>query len=127
MEYPQLKAIIDAEGTEFYRTFRRWQPRDLIPVLYSRRLLDDVETRFSKLKAAESELQTLKRADRYIKILRRMHLTLRRAKFAWRADDLVFLQAVAEMYVDFGTVLQMLKVDQARGIITTTVPEQTGV
>jgi hypothetical protein len=126
VEYPQLKAILDAEGAEFYRTFRRWQPRDLIPVLYSRRLLDDVESRFTKLKAAENELQTLKRADRYIKIVRRMQLTLRRAKFAWRADDLVFLQSIAEMYVDFGTILQMLKIDQARGIITT-IPEQTGV
>jgi len=126
VEYPYLNAILDAEGAEFYRTFRRWQPRDLVPVLYSRRLLDDVEARYQKLEAAEDELQTLKRAADYIRILRRMRLTLRRAKFAWRADDLVFIQSIAEMYVDFGTVLQMLKVDQARGILPPP-SEQTGV
>ena len=110
-----LPKILESEGRSFYRIDRRWQPKDLIPVQYSRKLLDDVEARYKRLVGAQGEFRPLKRAHEYLRILKSMDLVIRRAKFAWRHDDLVFIQAISEFYSDYGTVLQMLKVDQARG------------
>jgi hypothetical protein len=80
-------------------------------------LLKDMGSRFEQLSAAQEELATLDRADRYIKYLSRMRLWLRQANFMWKADQLTFLKAVAGFYADFGSILRLLKLDQARGLI----------
>lgn len=87
-------------------------------------MLKEAQERYGQLAKAESELRGLMRADRYIKILRRMQLTLKTAAFAWRADDLKFISAVSEFFMDYGTVLQMLKIDEARGRLDEPEPEQ---
>jgi hypothetical protein len=119
-----LRNILDREGRDFYRIDRRWQPRSLLPEPYTRNMLKEAQQRYDQLSKAESELKVLVRGDRYIKILRRMQLTLRKAAFAWRADDLKFISAVSEFFMDYGTVLQMLKIDEARGRLDEPEPEQ---
>ena len=115
MRYRILPSILGLEGSDFYRIDRRWQPKDLIPDPYRRNLLKDAQARLNRLQEAEDELQTLERAPVYLRILKRMRLTVRRAQFAWRTDDLAFIQAISEFFSDYGTVLQNLKIDQARG------------
>jgi hypothetical protein len=115
VDYPVLRQILDQEGTQFYRIDRRWKPKGLMPSIISQAMLKDAQTRFNLLSQAEDELQTLERAHIYFRILKRMQFTIRRAQFSWRADDLEFLKAVAEFFGDYGTVLQNLKIDQARG------------
>jgi hypothetical protein len=78
-------------------------------------LLKNVQARFSHLEAAEDELQSLVKAPLFIKILRRMRFTVRDAKFAWRTDDLKFLDSIASFFIDYGIVLRYLKIEQARG------------
>jgi hypothetical protein len=113
--YPVLNEVLDQEGTHFYRIDRKWQPKDLIPDPYRKNLLDDARERYEQLKKAEDELQTLDRAHLYISILKRMYFTIRKAQFAWRVSDLDFIEAIAEFFTDYGTVLQNLKIDRARG------------
>lgn len=74
-----------------------------------------MQARYEHLAAAQEELQTLDRADKYIKFLHRMRLWLREASFKWKADQLAFIQAVSGFYSDYGAVLRYLKFDQARG------------
>lgn len=113
--YHVLPKILEQEGGSFYQIDRRWKPKDLIPSIISSNILKDAVEKLRVLQTAEGELQTLDRSSVYIRILKRMQLALRRAQFAWRADDLVLVKAIAEFYSDYGTVLQHLKIDQARG------------
>jgi hypothetical protein len=113
--YPVLNKVLDQEGTRFHRVGDRWQPQDLIPDPYRRNLLLDAQERYELLKKAEDELQSLERAYLYVKILKRMYLTIRRAQFAWRVSDLDFIEAIAEFFTDYGTVLRNLKFDRRRG------------
>ncbi len=98
------------------RIENRWRPVDLLFLQQVRSLLRDIGERYSFLSAAEGELRSLDRADRYIKHLTRMRLWLRRATYAWKADQLVFIQSVAGFYTDYGAVLRLLKIDEARGL-----------
>lgn len=115
MPFQLLPAILQAEGTNFYRVDRRWQPKDLIPDPYRRNLLKGAQERLNQLEAATDELQQLDRAPLYIKLLSRMRLAVKKAQFAWRSDDLEFLTQVSNFFSDYGLVLQNLKIDQARG------------
>ena len=115
MEYLVLPKILEQEGDDFYRINRQWKPKELVPSIISQQMLKDAQRRYNLLSQAEEELQALDRADTYLRILKRMRFTIRRAQFAWRADDLEFLKAIAEFFGDYGTVLQLLKTDQARG------------
>jgi hypothetical protein len=115
VQYRILPKILEQEGTHFYRIERRWQPKNLIPDPYRRNLLKDAQDRYNLLAQGEDEFQTLERAHLYIRILKRMRLTIRRAQFAWRTDDLEFIKSVAEFFSDYGTVLQNLNIDRARG------------
>ncbi len=114
MEYRILPELLEQAG-DFYQTTRQWRPKELVPASVSQKLLKDAQKRYNQMSQAEDEFQTLDRADTYIRILKRMRFTIRRAQFAWRADDLEFLKAIAEFFSDYGTVLQLLKIDQARG------------
>lgn len=81
-------------------------------------MLKDVQARFTRLEEAESEFQTLDRATLFLTVLRRMRLTVRDAKFAWRTDDLKFIESISNFYTDYGTILRNLKIEQARGRFT---------
>lgn len=115
MQYELLPQLIQGEGDDFYRITYRWKPKGLIPDPYRRNLLKDAQAKFERLTAAESEIQTLNYADRYFKIIRKMRLQLRNAHFAWRSDDLEFLDQLAGFYSGYGTLLRYLKLEQARG------------
>jgi hypothetical protein len=115
VQYLILPKLVEQEGTAFYRQTYRWQPKNLIPDPYRRNLLKDAQARFTMLEKAEDELQTLIRAPLYIKILRRMRFAVRNAKYAWRTDDLRFLDLIASFFIDYGIVLRNLKIEQARG------------
>lgn len=115
MPYRFLPQILEQEGPQFYRLDRRWKPQNLIPDPYRRNLLKDAQGRQSLLEEAEGEFQTLTRATYYMSILRRMRLVLREAKFAWRSDDLKFLEAITSFFTDYGTILRNLRIEQARG------------
>jgi hypothetical protein len=115
VQYELLPQVLQQEGTHFYHVNQTWMPKDLIPDPYRRNLLKDAQERFKGLSEAEVELRTLDRASEYIKVLRRMRLTIKEAQFAWRTDDLKFLAAVASFFRDYGTVLRLLKYDEARG------------
>lgn len=80
-----------------------------------RALLHDMEQRYRRLDAARPELLTLERAERYIKLLTRMRLWLRQAFYTWKVNQLVFLQATAGFYGEYGQLLRFLKFDQTRG------------
>lgn len=113
--YLLLPTILEHEGSQFYRLERRWRPKDLIPEPFRRSMLKDVQARFTRLEEAESEFQTLDRATFFLTVLRRMRLTVRDAKFAWRTDDLKFIESISNFYTDYGTILRNLKIEQARG------------
>lgn len=115
MRYRLLPWILEQEGSDFYRGTRRWQPKDLIPDPYRRNLLKDTQAKLNRLSEAEDELQTLARPDLFIGILKDLRLAVRRAQFAWRTDDLKFLEAIAEFYSKYGTVLRNLQHERARG------------
>lgn len=115
MEYRILPAILDQEGSNFYRIDKRWKPKNLIPAIISRDILKDAQDKYNRLSEAEDELQTLERAPLYIGILKNMRLTIRKAQFSWRADDLEFIRAISEFFSDYGTMFRYLKIDQARG------------
>jgi hypothetical protein len=115
-----LPAILETEGTSFYRIDHRWQPKALIPDPYRRNLLKGAQERLNRLEGAFDELQQLDRAPLYIKLLDRMRRSVKKAQFSWRADDLAFIQQIANFFSDYGTVLQNLKIDQARGRLAAT-------
>lgn len=110
-----LPAILEVEGTSFYRIDHRWQPKALIPDPYKRNLLKDAQGRLNRLEEAIDEFQQLDRSPLYIKLLDRMRRSVKGAQFAWRADDLALIQFIAKFFSDYGIVLQNLKIDQARG------------
>jgi len=89
-------------------------------VQQEKRMLADMSQRYHHLDVAEDEIRTLNRADKYIQKIIRMRLWLRQAHYAWKANHLAFLEAVAGFYTDYGAVLWLLKNDQARGILTPT-------
>lgn len=115
MRYELLPRILEHEGVQFYNVSQKWQPKNLIPDPYRRNLLKDVQRRFKLLSLAEEEFRTLDRAHLYIQILRRMRFAVRAAQFAWRFDDLKFLENISSFFSDYGTVLRNLKFDRARG------------
>ncbi len=115
MPFLILPEILKSEGTQFYRIDRRWQPKDLIPDPYRRNLLKDAQKRLNRLEEGVPELQQLDRAPLYIKLLSRMRIDVKRAQFAWRTDDLAFIQNIASFFNDYGLILQNLKIDEARG------------
>lgn len=57
----------------------------------------------------------LDRSVLYLNALRRMRVAMRQAQFSWGVDDLKFMQSLSDFFSDYGTVLQHLKIDQARG------------
>lgn len=122
MQYKLLPRILEQEGSQFYNVSQKWQPKSLIPDPYRRNLLKDAQGRFATISDAEAELRTLDRAHLYVKILRRMRLTVRTAQFAWRFDDLKFLESIATFFTDYGTVLRLLKFDSARGRLNDNPP-----
>jgi len=77
--------------------------------------LADMGRRYIPLIEARDELASLNRADRYLKLIRRMRIWLRQANFYWKGDQLTFLRAVAGYYSDYGAVLRLLKQDYDRG------------
>lgn len=89
-----------------------------------RMLLHDMERRYKRLEAARPELETLERAERYIKLLTRMRLWLRQSFYTWKANQLAFLQATAGFYSEYGQLLRFLKFDQARGRLADRGAEQ---
>lgn len=123
MRYSNLREILDTEGSDFYRSTDRWKPQDLIPGPYRRELLKDVEERFRRLDLAEDELQTLPRPALYMGALKDMRHLIRRAMYAWRFDDLAFIEAIAEFFQKYGTVLQNLHRDRSLGHLDDTTAE----
>lgn len=115
MQYRLLPSILEHEGAQFYNVTQKWQPKSLIPDPYRRSLLKDAQRRFKTLSEAEDELKALDRAPLYMQILRRMRFTVRAAQFAWRFDDLKFLESISSFFTDYGTVLRYLRYDRARG------------
>ena len=115
MGYALLRRIVDLEGTAFQQIEHRWRPQNLLMQAQVRVLIHDIERRFERLSEAEGEFATLDRRDIYIKLLRRMRLDVRLASFTWKADQLRFIQAVAQFYTDYGAVLRLLKTDFYRG------------
>jgi hypothetical protein len=110
-----IPQILDAEGQNFYRTDRRWQPKNLIPDPYRRNLLKFAETKLNQVVAAIPEFRQLDRAPLYVKLINRMRIDFRKAKFAWNTDDLEFIRSISKFFTDYGQILQNLKFDEARG------------
>jgi hypothetical protein len=71
--------------------------------------------RWALIEEAVPELSTLDRSFKYISIYKALRISVRRLKFAWMHDNLIFIQSLAEFYQGYGQILQMLKTDQARG------------
>lgn len=114
MSYTLLPWIIEQES-DFKPVQRNWRPTNLLLVRQAQLLLKDMRTRLEHLEEAKDELQSLPRPDRYFKRLFALRLTMRDAGFKWRADQLAFLQSVAEFYRDYGAILRFLKFDEAMG------------
>lgn len=116
MDYKQLRKILDYAGNEFYGGSKdNWRPTGLIPDPYRREALKDAQARFRAIDLAEDALQTLTRAPVYIGSLKDMRHAIRRAMYAWRSDDLAFIEGITDFYTAYGTVLQHLHRDQALG------------
>ncbi len=115
MRYQLLHWILEQEGSSFQRIDRRWRPTDLLYLQQVRALLKDIQNRFDALTAAEEEFRTLERADLYIRALRQMRVYARASAFTWKADQLSFIRSVSGFYESYGTVLRLLKIDEARG------------
>ena len=115
-EYHFVNWILEQERAEdFHSTNQSWRPRQLLFLRQTQVLLKDIRFRLDNLELARDELRTLRYAPRYIKYLSRMHLWVRQASFAWRADQLKFLKAVSGFYSDYGAVLRLLRIDQLGG------------
>jgi predicted DCC family thiol-disulfide oxidoreductase YuxK len=113
--YELLQWILEQEGSQFQQVSYRWRPIDLLMVQQEKILLHDMALRYKHLEAAEDEIRTLNRADKYITKLVRMRLWLRQAHYAWRANHLAFIEAISGFYTEYGALLWLLKTDQARG------------
>lgn len=61
------------------------------------------------------EIGTLDRANVYVKLFQRMRLSLRKANFTWKSDQMSLMEAMSAFYADYGAVLRLLKIDEARG------------
>lgn len=115
MSYKILPWILRQEGDHFRQIDNAWRPVDLLFLQQARIMLRDVEDRYEHLESATAELQTLNRPDAYIKLLTRMRIDARKAKFTWKSDHLTFIRTVSAFYSDYGTVLRLLKIEEARG------------
>lgn len=115
MGTPILYDLLMQEAGAFHRLDSKWRPQNLFFELQTKQLMNDMIRRYQRLKEAENELQTLVRADRLLRQVRRMGLIIKRAYFVRRANHLAFGQAVSEFYTAYGEVLRYLKIDQARG------------
>ena len=127
MLYPRLQRILEEEGPDFQVVQNRWRPLHLLFLQQARVLIHDMERRYKTLDEARPELATLARADRYIKVLTMMRLRLRQAFYTWKANQLVFLEATAGFYAEYGQLLRFLKFDQLRWLLADRVPERQGV
>ena len=116
MRYRFLPWILEQEGSDFQHITQRWRPTGLLMLAQVRALLKDMQQRYDHLAAAQEELQSLDRADKYIGNMHRMRLWMRQANFQWKADQLRFIQAAAGFYMDYGAILRLLKIDQSRGL-----------
>jgi len=90
-------------------------PQQLVQLHQAKSFLNDMASRYAQLAEALDELASLDRADRYLKLLRRMRIWFRQANFFWRGDQLTFIRAVAGFYSDYGAILRLLKQDHDRG------------
>ena len=117
MKYRLLPWIIDQEVGAFQQLTRRWRPTNLLQEPYRRSILKDVQERYARLEAAQGEFASLDRGALYVKLIQRMKLNVQKAKFAWRVDDLAFLEAVASVFSDYGTIMRLLATDKARGLL----------
>ena len=115
MGTPILRDLVDQEAGSFQRINNKWRPQNLFFELQTKELMNDMVQRYSRPKEGENELQTLDRADRLLKLVRKMGLILKRAHFVRRANHLAFGQAVSEFYTAYGEILRYLKIDEARG------------
>jgi hypothetical protein len=115
VDYKLLNWIIEQEGSQFQSVTRRWRPVDLLLIQQEKLLLHDMARRYDHLAAAEDEIRTLNRADKYIQNIVRMRLWLRQAHYSWKSNHLAFLESSAGFYEQYGAVLWLLKTDQARG------------
>jgi hypothetical protein len=107
--------LIDQEIGSFQKIDNKWRPQNLFFELQTKELMNDMVRRYNRLKEAENELQTLDRAERLLRLMRKMGLILKRAHFVRRANHLAFGQAVSEFYTAYGEILRFLKIDEARG------------
>lgn len=110
-----LPEILRSEGTQFYKVDHRWQPKNLIPDPYRRNLLKDAQARLNRLEEGFDEFKLLDRAPLYVKLFNRMRLSVKRAQYAWRSDDLTFIHNISDFFNDYGLVLQNLRIDETRG------------
>lgn len=117
MQYRLLPALLSKEGP-FQRIEQRWRPTDLLFIPQARALLRDVQHRYKQLSEAETELQTLTKADVISKLLIRMRLYVRQASYVWKFDQLAFIKAVSGFYTDYGIILRLLRREQANGRFT---------
>lgn len=115
MAYTVLPRILQQEGDRFRTTDNVWRPIDLFFLQQARLLLQDMEERYDHLVSATDELQTLTRADVLIRLLTRMRLAVREARYVWKSDHLDFIRTISEFYQSYGMVLRMLRIEQARG------------
>jgi predicted DCC family thiol-disulfide oxidoreductase YuxK len=118
--FPLLHWIIRQEAGEFQSTTYKWRPTDLLMVQQEKLTLRDMSRRYKHLTAAEDEIRTLNRADKYITKLTQMRLWLRKAHYSWKANHLAFFESAAGFYKAYGAILWLLKTDMARGALNTT-------
>lgn len=122
MPYALLPWILQQEGDHFRTTDNVWRPVDLLYLQQARATLRDVEERYGRLESAVDELQTLTRADALIRLLTRMRLVVREARYVWKSDHLAFIRSISEFYQSYGLVLRQLRIEQARGRFAEPVP-----
>ena len=115
MVYQLLPWLLADEAGSIKPVENTWRPKDLLHVAQAQALLRDVTRRYTHLDAARDEMETLDRGALYVKYLTRMRLALRAANFAWQADQLMFIRAIAAFYSDYGAVLRLLQEDSQRG------------
>lgn len=115
MSYTLLPWILQQEGDHFRTTDNVWRPVDLLYLQQARASLRDVEERYARIASALDELQTLTRADAFVKLLTRMRLVVREARYVWKSDHLAFIRSISEFYANYGLVLRLLRIEQARG------------
>lgn len=91
-------------------------PHDLVQLHQAKAFLDDMGKSYVALADAYDEMASLDRAERYLKLVRRLRVWLRQANFFWKGDQLTFIRAVSGYYSDYGAVLRLLKQDYNRGL-----------